>query len=388
MRDVAVTGVGVVSALGLGAGPFWAGLVAGRSGLGPIGRFTVPGGAHGGEVKGLEVRAFARSPQARRIDRTSLFALAACRLAVEDAGGLPAGLDPTRTGIALGSALGNLSETAVFLDRLFSRGVGNALVFANLVLNAPLSYASIELGITGPTAFVTEQEASGEAAIAWGARLVADGAVDVCLAGATDELDPVRYQVLRDAGALAEGAPRPLDPGATGSCPGEGAAVVVLEPLAAARARGARVYARLVPQPGFAVPAPVHGWPREAGALAAALAPVVGAADLIVAAASGRPELDALEATALASALGGQPALVTAPRGATGDFGAAGALAVAAGVLAVYTGTVPPTLGLEGPARGGLAVVTGMARRTAVRAAVVDGLARGGAGQPIRLEAV
>jgi 3-oxoacyl-(acyl-carrier-protein) synthase len=300
--NVAVTGVGVVSALGLGAGPFWEGLVAGRSGLGPIGRFTVPGGAHGGEVKGLEVRAFAHSPQARRIDRTSLFALAACRLAVEDAGGLPAGLDPTRTGIALGSALGNLGETAVFLDRLFSRGVGNALVFANLVLNAPLSYASIELGITGPTAFVTEQEASGEAAIAWGARLVADGAVDVCLAGATDELDSVRYEVLRDAGVLAEGPPRPLDPGATGSCPGEGAAVVVLEPLAAARARGARVYARLAPQPGFAVPAPGPGGPREAEA--GALAPVVGDADLIVAAASGRPELDALEVAALARALG------------------------------------------------------------------------------------
>src|SRR5439155_486272 len=82
-----------------------------------------------------------------------------------------------------GSAWGNLQETAAFLDRLFARGQGNPLLFPNLVFNAPLSYASIELGITGPTAMLSAEEASGEAAIAWGAEQVGEGAVDVCLAG-------------------------------------------------------------------------------------------------------------------------------------------------------------------------------------------------------------
>src|SRR5205085_8166357 len=108
-------------------------------------------------------------------------------------------------------------------------------------------------------------------------------------------------------------------------CPGEGAAVLVLEPLAAARARGARVYARVVPRPGFAVPSPVHGWPTDAGPLALALAAAVADADVVFAAASGRPELDAVEADALARALGGRPAAVTAVRGALGGLGAAGA---------------------------------------------------------------
>src|SRR6185295_10035564 len=128
----------------------------------------------------------------------------------------------------------------------------------NLVMNAPLSYASIELGVTGPTAFLTEQEASGEAAIGWGGTLVGEGRADLCFAGATDELDAVLHAVLREGGVLARREPRPYNPAADGPCPGEGAAVLLLEPMDHARARGARIYARLVPHPCFAVPSPVH----------------------------------------------------------------------------------------------------------------------------------
>jgi len=254
-------------------------------------------------------------------------------------------------------------------------------------MNAPLSYASIELGVTGPTAFLSEQEASGEEAIAWGAHLVADGAVDVCLAGAADELDPVRYQVLRQLGVVARGEAHPLDAAADGIVPGEGAAVLVLEPLARARARGARVYARLAEPVGWALPAPLHGWPADARAMGKALAPLVADADLLVAAASGEPVLDALEATALAHAAGGRSVAVTAPRAALGDFGAAGALATAAAALALHAGVAPPTLGGTGRPRAGLAVVAPDARRLPLRVAVVDGVARGGACQPLRLEA-
>jgi 3-oxoacyl-[acyl-carrier-protein] synthase II len=385
---VAVTGLGVVSAFGHGVGPFWEGLTAGRSPLRAAERAALDGVGLVGEVPALEVRAFARTPLGRRIDRPSLLALAACRLALADAGEPLAATAAERTGLALGSGLGNLGETTVFLDRLFARGTGNPLVFPNLVMNAPLSYVSIELGVTGPTAFVTEQEASGEAAVACGAQLVADGAVDVCLAGGADEYHAILGEVLRDAGALARGAPRPLDATADGSCPGEGAAVLVLEPLSRARARGARVYARLTPHPGFAVPAPVHGWARDPGPLGDALAPLVAGTDAVIAAASGQPALDVLEAAALARAVGRRAVAVTAPRAATGDFGAAGALAVAAGALTVHHGVVPPTPGPRGEARGGLDVVAGAARAGRVRAVLVDGLARGGTCRPVVLEAV
>src|SRR5262249_40538651 len=150
-----------------------------------------------GTAPALDLRRWASAPPARRMDRLSLLMLAACRLALADAGDLPA-TAAARRALALGSALGNLSETVLSLHRLLTRGAGNPLVFPNLVMNAPLSYASIELEVTGPTAFVTEQEASGEAAIGWGAGVIAAGAADWCLAGAADELALVS-DVLRDA---------------------------------------------------------------------------------------------------------------------------------------------------------------------------------------------
>lgn len=388
MTAVAVTGVGVVSAFGHGAEAFWRGLLAGRSGLRPIRRFpSARAGALGGEVPALDPRALVRTPLGRRIDWVSLMALAAARLALDDAGLATVRLEPSRTALALGSAFGNLAETATFLQRMIERGAGNPLLFPNLVFNAPLSYVSIELGITGPSAMLSAQEASGEAAIAWGADVVAAGAADVCLAGGTDELDGVLHQVLDEGGVLSRGAPRPLDPAADGAVPGEGAAVLVLEPVARARARGARVLARVFPHPGFAVPAPVHGWARDPAPVAAGLAGLTADADVVFAAASGQPALDALEGAALASALAGRPAAVTAVRGALGDFGAAGALGAAAAALGLAAGVVPPTSGVVPPARGGLDVVVGRPREARVRVAVVDGLARGGLCRPLRLEA-
>lgn len=383
-RTVAVTGIGVVSGFGHGAGPFWAGLVSGASAF----RLRAPLAAAGvpclaAEVPPLDIRRFAETPLARRIDRVSLFALAACRLALEDAA--LAALAPSRTGIALGSAFGNLTETADFLDRLFDRGSGNPLVFPNLVMNAPLSYVSIELGVTGPTAMFSALDLSGETALGWGADAVAYGDVECCLAGAADEIAPVLHQVLAETGGLARGAARPLDPDADGVVLGEGAAVLVLEALTAARARGARVYATIDAPPGFTVAAPVHGWPRDACALARGLAPVVADADLVVAAARGTPALDAVEADALRRALGSHRAAVTAVRGVVGDFGAAGALAVAAAVLAVAEGVAPPA-GAAAGAVAGLDVVVGAARRLPARVAVVNGLARGGGCRAIRVE--
>jgi len=384
---VAVTGLGVLSAFGHGVDPYWAALVAGESGLAPIRRFTVPPGAGpAAEVPAVETRAHVRSPLGRRIDHVSLFALAACRLALLDAGLDPTDLPLGRTGLALGSEFGNLDETTTFLDRLFAHGAANPLLFPNLVMNAPLSYTTIELGLTGPSAMLSAGEVSGEAAVACGAELVSEGGADVCLAGGADELGEVLHQVFHEA-CLLSSTPRPLDPYADGFALGEGAAVLVLEPLARARARGARVYARLVPVAGFALPAPVHGWPRDSSPLAARLAPLVADTDAVVAAASGEPELDALEAAALAAALAGRKALVTAPRAATGSFGAAGALAAATAVLAVAHDLVPPTLGHVPPGRHGLGVIAGRARAADIRVAVVDGLARGGACRLLRFEA-
>jgi 3-oxoacyl-[acyl-carrier-protein] synthase II len=379
MTPVAVTGIGVVSAFGLGTPPFWEGLLCGRSPIEPN-----EAGWPVAAVEGLEARDVVRTPAGRRIDHASLMALAAARQALADAGIADASLDPARTALGLGSALGNLRETSRFLDRVFDRGAGNPLAFPNMVMNAPLSYVSIELGITGPSAMLTEVEVSGEAAIAWGARAIADGAADVCVAGATDELADVLAPIQGRAGGLTRGIARPLDRASDGRALGEGAAMLVLEPLERARVRGARIYAELAPHPGFGVPSSVHGHPRDPGAVAAMLAPLVDGVDLVVAAANGMPAFDAVEARVLSSLVGARVP-VTAPRGAIGDFGAAGALAIAAAALALHDGRVPPTVGCRLPAREGLDVVVDAARAVRPAVVLVNGLGRGGVCRPVRL---
>lgn len=385
MTPVAVTGLGIVSGFGLGVALFWSSLCAGASALRRDEQYAALGAPLVGRVDGLEVRAYAHGAGARRIDRTSLLALAACRLAVDDAGGLPAEVPAEHTGLVLGSSFGNLGETTLFLDRLFSRGIGNPLLFPNLVMNAALSYASIELGVTGPTALVTEQDASGESAIQAGAQLVAEGRVGVCLAGAADQLDPILVEILRDARGLCGGVPRPLDRDAHGVAPGEGAAVLVLEPLAAARARGARVYATIEPHLGFSVPASVYGWPHDPVALGAMLGAMVDDGDVLIAAGDGS-ERDHAESAVL-NALDRRDLLVTAPRGALGAFGSAGALGVATAVLAVHHGCVPPTIGCEQPLLTHATLVQPHAVHRPVRAAVAHALARGGMCRPVRVEA-
>jgi 3-oxoacyl-(acyl-carrier-protein) synthase len=146
------------------------------------------------------------------------------------------------------------------------------------------------------------------------------------------------------------------------------------------------VYATIAAPPGFTLAAPVHGWPRDADALARALAPVVADADLVMAAARGTPALDGVEADGLRRALGPRRPAVSAVRGAVGDFGAAGALGVAAAALAVAEGVAPPAAGAPREPVAGLDVVVGAARRVPARVAVANGMARGGACRPIRLE--
>lgn len=386
MPDVAITGIGVLSSVGTGAEAFLAALRAGRSGCGPPRRVRASPGVYVAEVEGVEPRRVVRSPVGRRIDRPSLLALAASLLALEDAGIERDAAAGDGVGLALASALGDLAETETFLERLLHRGTGNPLLFPNLVLNAPLGYVSIELGITGPSAMLNEQEASGEAAIQWGAQLVASGAVEMCLAGGADELTGMLVRIHEETRTAARGQPRPFDSEAEGLAPGEGAAVLVLESFSRARRRGARIYGRLIPDPGFAVPAPVHGWPTDPGAVADGLRERLEGAGAVIASACGLPLQDALEAEALGLVAKGVP--VTAPRGAVGGFGAAGALGVAVAALAVSQGFVPPTVGCLRPYDSRLDVVRGSPRTGPLRAAVVTGLARGGMVRPVRIEAV
>lgn len=382
---VVVSGVGVIAAGARGPEALWEVVCGVRQGFEPAG---IPGAADAtlaGRAPTVERRDVVRTSAGRRIDRLSLMVLAAARDAVADAALGDAEVAGPATGIVLGSAFGNFEETAGFLDRLGARGTGNPLVFPNLVMNAALSYLSIELGVTGPTVMVTQQEASGEVAVAAAIDLVESGAVERCLAGAGDELTPELHAVLRDVGALSSGRPRAYDASADGCVPGEGAAVLVLERESVARARGVRPWARLGAAVEFSVPAPLHGWPTDGAALAARLAPALAGAALVVGAAAGIPALDRVEAASLAASLApGVP--VIAPRTVLGHFGSAGLVGAVVAMLAIRKRTVPPGPACEVPIEPTLTFGRAARPAEAIPAVVVVGLARGGAGCLLRLE--
>jgi 3-oxoacyl-(acyl-carrier-protein) synthase len=376
--SVVVTGVGVLAAAARGPEALWQVVCGERDGLTPA---SFPGAgatALAGRAPAVERRDAVRTPVGRRIDRLSLMLLVAARDAIADAALEADAVAGAGTGVVLGSAFGNFEETAGFLDRLGARGTANPLVFPNLVMNASLSYLSIELGVTGPTLMLTQQEVSGEAALAAGMDLVASGAVERCLAGAGDELTPELYAVLREVGALAPGRPRVYDAEAAGCVPGEGAAVLVLERAAVAAARGARCWARLADAVEFSVPAPLHGWPSQAGPLAARLRPALAGASLVIGGAAGLPALDRVEAAALGAAV---PAAVpvVAPRAAIGHFGSAGIVGAVVAALAIRKRVVPPGPACDAPRERALRLERRPRPVEAIRRAAVVGIARGGA---------
>ncbi len=398
--NVAVTGVGIVSPIGVGRDAFWSALCAGRSGIVPMEGLARDSGLPrvGAPVGDFAAKALISSPQFRRMDRMSRMAVAASRLALDDAGLQGRDLAGESAGVVFGTSLGNLEDSMAHLDRIFTRGPAAAspMVFPNLVLNAAAGYVAVEYGWTGVNFTVAQHEVSGEHAIALGCDVVHSGRANVVLAGGGDQLTPILVEAYHRGRALASQRggrewASPYDRERSGVVLGEGAAMLVLEPLASARRRGAPVYAVIKAVREYAVAAPRYGWPTRADGAVPWLAPLVDdQVDLVVGSANSSRRLDACELRLFTPLFADRAAdvTVTSIKGAIGEFGAAGALAVAAACLALREQTVPPLCHFtaadsDAPFR----FVAGNAQRAALRAALVSGLARGGSGVAMRLDA-
>jgi len=391
VSTVAVTGVGMVSPIGVGRMQFWDALCAGRSGIAPLpGAGGVPHLA--ARIVDFSPREFITSANLRRADLLSRTIVAASRMALTDAkfaAPLPA---PERIGVVVGSVLGNISESVQYLERLFTKGpaLASPLMFPNLVPNAPASYVAMEIGCTGANLTVSQGEVSGEQAIATGCDLIRAGRAEVVLAGGGDELAEIviagyrRFRALSSQRGGAEWC-SPYDAERNGLVLGEGAAMLVLEPLARARERGATVLAEIVDTLSCGVAAPPYDWPAGASAAVPRLRRLlegagVAAVDLVCGGANSSRRLDACELDLVARILDDPAAAtLTSIKGAVGEFGAAGALTTAAACLALHAGAVPPLCHLRQPPPD---AVVRLAPRTArpahLRNALVLSVARGG----------
>jgi len=365
-RRVVVTGLGTVNASTAGGRAALAGALAlGRSAIAPVKSFGVDGCAStlGAEVDETTLASLVDRDAARRLSRICRFGLAACVLAVRDAGVAGgAGL-----GIVVGTEHGDFTSSRDFAQGFLRRGPGglSPMIFPNTVMNTMASIAAIAIGAKAPSITVNQATLAGDLAVARGARLVADGRAEAVVAGGVDELFEDVYRRLSQMGALspmASSAPegcRPFAPDHNGPVLGEGATFLVLEEREAARARGAEVLAEITAAAWGNVPtAPHTGGPRRhdrASPVARLLRARGGAAVArCYGSANGDPAVDDWERALLARDLPGARAGLLPPTALAplfGQHGGLGALRVGAAALDAERGA--SSVLVHGIARGG-----------------------------------
>jgi len=373
-RRVWITGIGLVTPIGIGIEAFWAGLKAGRSAVRGIDRFDpAPFRSRvAAQVDDFDPLNSMDARTARSLDRFSQFSLSAGRQAMADAGltpGTRGHARADRVGVYVGSALGGIAYAEEQHVRFLDRGIRT--VAPNLALavfgGAAPANVGIALGIHGPILSTANSCASGAVALGEALNLIRSGRADAALAGGVEvPLSPLAFGAFDIIRALGAGhndhpqeAARPFDSGRDGFIMGEGAALLVLEEATWAERRGARPYAELR---GYAATSDAHHMiqPRPDGRQAARAARLALAdgrlraaeVDYVNAHASSTPLGDVAEARALRLALGARGAEI--PVSGTKAYyghplGASGAIEAAICALAIERGWAPGTVNLRDP---------------------------------------
>jgi 3-oxoacyl-[acyl-carrier-protein] synthase II len=345
-RKVAVTGVGVIATAGMGKDAFWEGLCR----PGPVGPRR---------VEAFDPTDWFGPKEVRRVDRFAQMGTAAAEMALEDAG--TPDVDPDRAGVIIGTGVGGLStleEQVRTHDAKGARRVSPFLV-PMIMPNAAAGTVSIRRGWRGPCETVCTACAAGTHSVGNGARLVASGRCDVVLAGGSEAaITEVAMAGFGNMTALSgAGISRPFDAERDGFVIAEGAAVLVLEELERARARGAHIYALVAGSASTAdayhITAPSPGGTGAAVCMELALEDAGIAAEAvrhINAHGTSTPLNDAAEAEAINKVFGSPGPPVTSTKGVTGHaLGAAGAIEAVALALSIDKGLIPPTSGHEHP---------------------------------------
>jgi len=397
--EVVVTGLGATTPLGGDVATFWAGLLAGRSG-----------------VVALEAPEFAEIPsriaapmavdpseilsrvQARRWDRSEQAAVVAAREAWADAGftgsSEEVGLDPTRLAVVIGTGIGGVSSLLQQDQNLRDkgpRGVSPLLIPMNMP-NGPAAYVGLEVGARAGVHTTVSACASGAEAIALGLDLIQLGRADIALVGGTEAcILPLTMAGFAQMRAMStrndepQRASRPYDKGRDGFVMGEGAGVLVIERASSAAARGRAPYAVLagagMTADSYDIVAPDPGGNGQRRAATAAIERAGLAFSDVVhvnAHATSTPTGDGPEAAWIADLLGEQT-VVTATKSMTGHLlGAAGAIESIATVLSVQHDLVPPTINLDDPDDEIRVDIPTSAREMTVTAALNDSFGFGG----------
>ena len=389
---VVITGIGVVTPIGTGRERFWTNLLAGRSGIGPVKSFdTSAYSVHrGAEVHDFEVETYLSNLDAAHLGRASQFAIAAARLALADANVEIASLDLERAGVSMGTTSGEPREVERFDDLFVGKKLGRVgpeflALYPSHVIAAHIAR---ELRFSGINIMIPTACAAGNYAIAHAFDVLRNGRADLMLAGGSDSFSRITYTGFAQLGAIAPEVCQPFDRHRKGMIPGEGAGVLVLEPLSSATRRGARIYAEIS---GYGLSCDAHhmtaAHPNGEGAARAmqqALAQSsISPQDVsyISAHGTGTPTNDRLETLAVKRVFG--DAAYSIPMSSIKSMlghtmGAASAIEAAACTLAVYHDRIPPTINLKEPdPECDLDYVPDLGRKKSVEHAVCNCIAFG-----------
>lgn len=398
-RRVVITGLGSVNPLGLNVADTWRALCAGESGITRIEHFDTEGYATkiGGAVKQFDVTSVMSEKDARKMDLFLQYAMVAAEQAIVDAA-FPESLNRDRVGVAVGSGIGGITTIEQNYQQLQSSGprrVSPFLVPA-AVINMASGNIAIRHKLRGPNFAITTACTTGTHNIGYAARTIAYGDADVMIAGGSEMASsPLGVAGFAAARAMStrndepEKASRPWDKDRDGFVLGDGAAVLVLESLEHAQARGATIYAELsglgMSDDAHHITSPPENGEGARMAMANALNDAgLQPQDIDYINAHGTSTLigDIAETQAIKDLFGDHVSrlAVSSTKSMTGHLlGAAGALEALITVLAVRDGIAPPTINLDHPAEGcDLDYVPHKARKMDIRAAVSNSFGFGG----------
>ncbi|HEV3330078.1 MAG TPA: beta-ketoacyl-[acyl-carrier-protein] synthase family protein [Bryobacteraceae bacterium] len=392
MRRVAITGMGVISALGRSVPEFAASLCQGRSGIGPIEstdcsqlRFQ-----NGAEVRGYSHRPYFEDRRADFIDRFAQFAVIAAREAVTGAGIEWTPELRETAAIITGSCVGGQSTEDIGFQEVYKFGHNRVhpLTIPKTMANAGASHISMEFGITGPSFTISTACSSAAHAIGQACWMIRSGMTDLAITGGSEA--PFSFGILKAWEAMRVVSPdtcRPFSKDRRGMVLGEGAAMLVLEPLEAARARGAQIHAELV---GFGMSADAcHITQPSAEGAARAMRAALRDAQLapeqigyINAHGTATPANDVTETAAIRAVFGAHAdrLAVSSTKSMHGHgLGAAAAFECLAATLALREGVLPPTANFNEPdPECDLDIIPNQARRAQVEYALSNSFAFGG----------
>jgi 3-oxoacyl-[acyl-carrier-protein] synthase II len=399
-RRVVVTGLGMLSPLGLDVASSWSGILAGQSGAATIETFDVSDYSvqFAATVKDFDPTRYMDAKEARRVDVFVQYGLAAASQAIEDAGltDIPEA-EGDRYGVAIGSGIGGISTIEKTHETLLKSGPRRVSPFfvPGSVINMISGNVSIRYGMRGPNLAIVTACTTGTHNIGMAGRLIRDGDVDVMVAGGAEmATSPVPLAAFSSMKALSQrnddptAASRPWDRDRDGFVLGDGAGVVVLEEYEHAKARGATIYAELA---GFGMSGDafhITSPPEDGAGAVAAMRNALRSAGMdpsevgyINAHGTSTPQGDVAETQAIKTVFGAKPELaVSSTKSMIGHLlGAAGSVEAIFSILALRDGVLPPTINLENPGEGcDLDYVPGSARDVSVKAALSNSFGFGG----------